>query len=164
VRVIDIALKFLFGWTTECIAESEKPLLYSHLYSHTSVKTIVQWFQLIQTGKFQMFDDYMANASSPSTESYTGYSLPQYQLRHIRTPIACFCGGRDTLPNTERLLEVLPKDKQVLVHKEEKYEHLDFMWAKDLSRTVYPKILTLMGKYNNDNNNSKRKEEDSFEL
>lgn len=155
VKVIDFSLKFLFGWTTDCIANEEKALLYSHLYSHTSVKTIVQWFQLIQSGKFQMFDDYM----SSSSESYTGYSLPQYQLRHIRTPIACFCGGRDTLPQTERLLQVLPKANQVLVHKEERYEHLDFMWAKDIAHTVYPKILTLMEKYNNNN-----KEEDSLEL
>jgi lysosomal acid lipase/cholesteryl ester hydrolase len=159
VKAIDFALKFLFGWTTECLAESEKPLLYSHLYSHTSVKTIVQWFQLIQTGKFQMFDDYMANASSSGTENYSGYSLPQYQLGHIRTPTACFCGGRDTLPQTPLLLASLPKDKKVFVHTEERYEHLDFMWAKDIAQTVYPKILKLMDKYSN-----AQKEEDSLEL
>jgi len=155
VKAIDFALRFLFGWTTECLAESEKPLLYSHLYSHTSVKTIVQWFQLIQTGKFQMFDDYMINTS----ECYTGYSLPQYQLRHIRTPVACFCGGRDTLPQTAQLLAALPKDKKVFVHTEEKYEHLDFMWAKDIAQTIYPKILMLMDRYSN-----VQKKEDSFEL
>lgn len=159
VKAIDFALKFLFGWSTECLAESEKPLLYSHLYSHTSVKTIVQWFQLIQTGKFQMFDDYMANASSSGSENYAGYSLPQYQLGHIRTPTACFCGGRDTLPQTPLLLSALPIDKKVLVHKEEQYEHLDFMWAKDIAQTIYPKILRLMEKYSNS-----RKEEDSLEL
>lgn len=144
VTIIDFALKFLFGWTTSCIAESEKPLLYSHLYSHTSVKTIVQWFQSIQTGKFQMFDDYMM---STGTE-YSGYSLPQYQLGQINTPIACFCGGRDTLPQTPLLLASLPKDRKILVHIEERYEHLDFMWAEDIAQTIYPKILPLLEKYN----------------
>jgi len=144
VKLIDFSLKFLFGWTTECLAESEKPLLYSHLYSHTSVKTIVQWFQSIQTGKFQMFDDYMFNAGS---DSYSGYSVPQYPIGQIRVPIACFCGGRDTLPQTSLLLSSIPADKKVLVHIEERYEHLDFMWAKDIAQTVYPKVLRLLEKY-----------------
>jgi len=156
VTMIDFALKFLFGWTTECLSESEKPLLYSHLYSHTSVKTVVQWFQMIQSSKFQMFDDYMA---SNSAESYSGYTLPQYQLGHIRTPVACFCGGRDTLPLTPMLVSALPKDKLVMFHTEEKYEHLDFMWAKDLSQTVFPKILGLMEKYSR-----KQNHEDRYEL
>jgi len=160
VWFIDLALKFLFGWDTSCIAESEKPLLYSHLYSHTSVKTVVHWFQMIQTNKFQMFDDCMLNHSSNSgSECYTGYTLPQYQLAHIRTPIACFCGGRDTLPKTAVLLASIPKDKTVLVHTEEKYEHLDLMWAQDIAQKIYPKILSLLDKYN-----SVWKEEDSYEL
>jgi len=154
VAMIDFALKFLFGWTTECMSESEKPLLYSHIYSHTSVKTVVQWFQMIQSSKFQMFDDYMASNAA----SYSGYSLPQYQLNHIRTPVACFCGGRDSLPLTPRLIAALPKDKLVLLHTEEKYEHLDFMWAKDLSQSVFPKILGLMEKY------SIKHKEDRYEL
>jgi len=154
VKLIDFSLKFLFGWTTECLSESEKPLLYSHLYSHTSVKTVVQWFQMIQCSKFQMFDDYMA---SNYAENYTGYTLPQYQLGQIRTPIACFSGGRDTLPLTPLLLSSLPKDRLVFVHKEEKYEHLDFMWAHDLSQKIFPKILALMNKYSSE-------QEDSYEL
>lgn len=145
VKFIDYALKFLFGWDTQCLDTNEKPLLYSHLYSHTSVKAIVHWFQMIQHNKFQMFDDLMYNATP---DNYSGYALPHYPLRNIRTPVACFCGGRDTLPQTANLLASLPKDKKVLVHSEEKYEHLDFMWAKDVSQKIYPKILTLMEKHN----------------
>jgi lysosomal acid lipase/cholesteryl ester hydrolase len=160
VQLIDLSLKFLFGWDTTCLAENEKPLLYSHIYSHASVKTVVQWFQIIQTSKFQMFDDYKSDniSASSGSDCYPGYVLPQYQLGQIRTPTACFCGGRDTLPHTSDLLLSLPKDKRVLVHIEEKYEHLDFMWARDVAQTIYPKIKTLLSKYNN------AKEEDFCEL
>jgi lysosomal acid lipase/cholesteryl ester hydrolase len=149
-QIIDLALKFLFGWDTACIADSEKTLLYSHIYSHASVKTVVQWFQIIQTSKFQMFDDYKsANISSSSaSDCYPSYVLPQYQVGQIKAPIACFCGGRDTLPHTSELLASLPTDKRIFVHIEEKYEHLDFMWASDVAQTIYPKILTLLKKYN----------------
>jgi lysosomal acid lipase/cholesteryl ester hydrolase len=150
VQLIDLALKFLFGWDTSCLSEQEKPLLYSHIYSHASVKTVVQWFQMIQSCRFQMFDDYKSSNISPGSghDIYPGYVLPQYQLGQIKTPVACFCGGRDTLPQTSDLLRALPKDKRVFVHVEEKYEHLDFMWAKDIAVTIYPKILDLLGKFN----------------
>jgi len=70
-----------------------------------------------------------------------------------------FLWWQDTLPQTTLLLSSLPKDKLVLVHVEEKYEHLDFMWAQDLAQKVFPKILTLMSKYA-----CERKEEDRYEL
>jgi len=159
VQLIDLALKFLFGWDTSCLSEKEKPLLYSHIYAHASVKTVVQWFQIIQTRKFQMFDDYKSsNVSSFGSESYPGYVLPSYQTAQIKTPIACFCGGKDTLPNNSELIASLPKDRVVEVHIVDKYEHLDFMWASDVAETVYPKILTLLAKYN------RGKEEDRCEL
>jgi len=160
VQLIDLSVKFLFGWDTACLAENEKTLLYSHIYSHASVKTLVQWFQIIQTGKFQMFDDYKSsNVSSGSgSDRYLGYVLPQYQLGQIRTPVACFCGGRDTLPHTDDIIDAIPKDKRALVHMEPKYEHLDFMWARDVSTRIYPKVKTLLSKYNSG------KEEDSCEL
>lgn len=159
VQLIDLALKFLFGWDTSCLSEKEKPLLYSHIYAHASVKTVVHWFQIIQTRKFQMFDDYKSsNVSSFGSESYPGYVLPSYQTAQIKTPIACFCGGKDTLPNNSELIASLPKDQVVEVHIVDKYEHLDFMWASDVAETVYPKILTLLAKYN------RGKEEDRCEL
>jgi lysosomal acid lipase/cholesteryl ester hydrolase len=91
VQLIDLALKFLFGWDTACISTQEKELLYSHIYSHASVKTVVQWFQMIQSSKFQMFDDYKsANISSYGSETYPGYVLPCYQTGQIQTPVAFF--------------------------------------------------------------------------
>jgi len=159
VKLIDLSLKFLFGWDTACLSEKEKPLLYSHIYAHASVKTVVHWFQIIQTRKFQMFDDYKSsNVSSYGSEAYPGYVLPSYQTKHIKTPIACFCGGKDTLPNNSELIASLPKDQTVLVRMVDKYEHLDFMWGNDVAETVYPDILALLAKYNC------CKDEDCFEL
>jgi len=159
VRLIDFALKFLFGWDTACLSDKEKPLLYSHIYAHASVKTVVQWFQIIQSGKFQMFDDYKSdnNNSNAGSASYPGYVLPSYQLHQIRTPVACFCGGRDTLPQSSEIVRAIPADKRALIHIEEKYEHLDFMWATDVAKTIYPKILNLLQKYS-------AKEDDCCEL
>jgi lysosomal acid lipase/cholesteryl ester hydrolase len=149
VHTIDMAVSFLFGWTAHCIDPAEKALLYSHIYSFSSVKTVVHWFQIIQGSKFQMFDDCMAAANIFNPyDRYTTKTLPTYNTEQLRCPIACFYGGRDNLPNTKAVLASLPKDKIALLHKEDDYEHLDFMWAKDTGHKIYPKILGLLKKYN----------------
>jgi lysosomal acid lipase/cholesteryl ester hydrolase len=49
--VIDVATWGLFSWTSEFLAY--KSVVYRHLYSYTSVKMVVHWFQIIRTGRFQ---------------------------------------------------------------------------------------------------------------
>ena len=44
VGVIDMAVHFLFGWTTRNISTPSKEVCYGHLYSFTSVKVIVVGF------------------------------------------------------------------------------------------------------------------------
>jgi len=149
VQAIDTSINFLFGWTASCIDPCEKPLLYAHIYSFSSVKTVVHWFQIIQTTKFQMFDDTLAvNSSSNPYDRYTNTSLPQYRTLQLQCPVALFYGGRDNLPNTKALLANMPKDRVALIHKEDEYEHLDFMWAKDTGKKISPHVLTLLNKYN----------------
>jgi lysosomal acid lipase/cholesteryl ester hydrolase len=41
VRVIDASCHFLFGWTGDNMATDQKVVSYQHLYSLTSVKTLV---------------------------------------------------------------------------------------------------------------------------
>lgn len=150
-NAIDIACRFLFGWDMKCIDASEKDLLYAHLYSYGSVKCVVHWFQIIQNSTFQMFDDSLTSSSGASASPYDCYSfqnMPQYRTMQIKCPVACFIGGRDNLPNSKQVLANLPKDKLVYVHKEEEYEHLDFMWAKDSGTNTIPKILTLLETHN----------------
>jgi len=45
VQLIDACLNFLFSWKTKMI--DHKAVFYGHLYSYTSVKSVVQWFQVI---------------------------------------------------------------------------------------------------------------------
>jgi lysosomal acid lipase/cholesteryl ester hydrolase len=149
VHTIDKAILFLFGWSAHCIDPAEKSLLYSHIYSFSSVKTVVHWFQIIQAAKFQMFDDCMANnVSSNPYDRYTTKALPHYRTMQLQCPVACFYGGRDNLPNTKAVLANIPKSRVVLLHKEEEYEHLDFMWAKDTGTKICPKVLDLLKEYN----------------
>eukprot|EP01113_Clastostelium_recurvatum_P043213 TRINITY_DN7101_c0_g1_i1.p1 TRINITY_DN7101_c0_g1~~TRINITY_DN7101_c0_g1_i1.p1 ORF type:complete len:484 (-),score=119.34 TRINITY_DN7101_c0_g1_i1:81-1532(-) len=69
VALLDYAVNFLFGWNCKCLDPAEKKLLYSHIYSFASVKAVVHWFQIIQSGRFQMFDESLL-VRGPSNVSY----------------------------------------------------------------------------------------------
>lgn len=143
VRLIDICMQFLFGWSMKEFEPSEKPLLYSHIYSYSSVKCLVHWFQITRTKRFQMFDGHISPRDSLS---YPSYLLPSYQLGKIRCPIAIFHGGKDTIPETELLLsEVNPK---TVSYKEDNYEHLDFLWGASAPSKVFNKVLGLVNEAN----------------
>ncbi|KAI9000219.1 Alpha/Beta hydrolase protein [Gaertneriomyces semiglobifer] len=97
--VIDVSVKFLFKWRAEMVPY--KNVVYQHLYSYTSVKCVVHWFQIIRNGRFQMYDE------SPTVlpNSTSGHVVPKFPTEHIRTPIALFYGGQDTLADMNWLLE-----------------------------------------------------------
>lgn len=54
-KVIDGSLSFLFNWRGENIIPAQKMAAYAHLYSFTSTKSVVHWFQIMRNKTFQMF-------------------------------------------------------------------------------------------------------------
>jgi lysosomal acid lipase/cholesteryl ester hydrolase len=102
--VIDVCMWGLFDWNSEFM--HHKQIIYRHLYSYTSVKCVVHWFQIMKSGTFQMFDD------SPSVlpgNQQSGYHVPRFPTNQIQTPIALFYGGKDTLPDMKYILKNIRK-------------------------------------------------------
>ncbi|KAJ3157099.1 cholesterol esterase [Geranomyces variabilis] len=137
--LIDISCYFLFKWSAEMI--DHKNVVYQHLYSYTSVKCVVHWFQIIRNGRFQMYDE------SPTVlpNSSSGHVVPKFPTEHIQTPIALFYGGKDTLADMSWLLAETATPVYCL--KVDEYEHICFLWARGLDKTVYPAILGLLNEY-----------------
>ena len=134
---------FLFGWKSLKLDPKEKQMLYSHLYSTTSVKSVIQWFQILHHGKFMMYDPSMCQKS----EGYQEQEMPIYDISKFDVPTALLCGKNDTLPDTKKLTDTLPPECVILKEDFEGYEHLDLMWAKDTSTTVIPKMRNILSKY-----------------
>jgi len=139
-QLIDSSCKFLFGWDMKNITAADKPILYSHIYSYSSVKAVVHWFQIMRSQRFQMYDDKKWEAAFGK---YTGDLAPAYPISQIPCPIAVFYGGRDSLPDTKSLLKQLPKSSVVV--EEPSYEHMDFLYSRHALQSVYPRLLQLLG-------------------
>ncbi|KYK57878.1 hypothetical protein DCS_04891 [Drechmeria coniospora] len=143
-RVIDMALSFLFRWRTRNISASQKLAAYPHLYSFTSTKSVVHWFQVIRNKCFQMYDDDVQQPLMVSTSSK--YSkVAKYPTRNIRTPIVLVYGGSDSLVDIESMLKELPP--QTVSTEIPHYEHLDFLWARDVDAQVFQHVFDALDSF-----------------
>ncbi|KAL2137912.1 hypothetical protein VTI28DRAFT_7848 [Corynascus sepedonium] len=146
-RVIDLGLSFLFNWRTQNISTSQKLAAYPHLYSFTSTKSVVHWFQIIRTKSFQMYDDdvvrpplFPFSSSATKGRSSNKYTkVARYPTRNIRTPVVLVYGGSDSLVDIRAMLRELPP--QTAAVEVPHYEHLDFLWARDVHEQVFPHVF-----------------------
>ena len=101
--------------------------LYRHLYSTTSVKAVVHWFQIIGSREFQFYSDGQDDFSKQ----------PKYPIERINTNIYAVLGTKDTIADKEYLLSKLKNCKLLELTD---YEHLDVIWGSDVRKEVFPFI------------------------
>jgi lysosomal acid lipase/cholesteryl ester hydrolase len=143
-RTIDLGLSFLFNWQTKNISSSQKLAAYPHLYSFTSTKSVVHWFQIIRNRCFQMYDDDVHQPMSVSTS--TRYSkVAKYPTRNIKTPVVLVYGGSDSLVDIKAMLRELPP--QTVATEIPHYEHLDFLWARDVDLQVFQHVFDALDSF-----------------
>jgi lysosomal acid lipase/cholesteryl ester hydrolase len=152
VRVIDMSLSFLFDWSCQNISPHQKLAAYPHLYSFTSTKSVVHWFQIIRNKSFQMYDD---DSSSPfsigASDRY--YKVAKFPTRNIKTPTVLVYGGSDSLVDIKTMLRELPKHTMAFEIKH--FEHLDFLWAQEVDCLVFPHVFNALRYYSPGNANER---------
>jgi lysosomal acid lipase/cholesteryl ester hydrolase len=144
VRTIDMGLSFLFGWHARNISTSQKLAAYPHLYSFTSTKSVVHWFQIIRTKSFQMYDDDVQQVLPlGSVSKYT--KVAKFPTRNIKTPIVLVYGGSDSLVDIDVMLKELPT--HTIATEIPHYEHLDFLWARGVETLVFPHVFDALNSF-----------------
>lgn len=159
VRLIDTSLNFLFNWTAVNIAPHQKLAAYPHLYSFTSTKSVVHWFQIIRNGVFQMYDDEAPNPITSNRSKY--YKVAKFPTKNIKTPIVLVYGGSDSLVDINIMLKELPR--HTIAKEIPHYEHLDFLWASTVDQLVFPHVFEALDEYaGSDNLNFEPRKEKRF--
>ncbi|KAK3641572.1 cholesterol esterase [Elasticomyces elasticus] len=141
---IDKCLLYLFNWKTLNITAHQKLAAYPHLYSFTSTKSVVHWFQIIRNGTFQMYDDEVSTPLAVGNGSQY-YKVAKFPTRNIKTPIVLVYGGSDSLVDIKLMLKELPR--HTVAKGIQKYEHLDLLWASDVDELVFPHVLEALDSY-----------------
>ncbi|EEP78891.1 hypothetical protein UREG_03737 [Uncinocarpus reesii 1704] len=151
VRIIDVSLSLLFNWRGANISTVQKLAAYPHLYSYTSTKSVVHWFQIIRNKSFQMYDDDVGpTLNIGGVARY--YKPAKFPTRNIRTPIALVYGGSDSLVDIDVMLKELPR--HTVATSIPHYEHLDFLWAKDVHKMVFPRVFEALRKFDSNVGNA----------
>lgn len=144
VRVIDMSLSFLFNWSSNNISFAQKLAAYPHLYSFTSTKSVVHWFQIIRNQSFQMYDDdVQAPLSLGASDRY--YKVAKFPTRNIKTPIVLVYGGSDSLVDIEVMMKELPH--HTIAKEVPHFEHLDFLWGTEVDSLVFPHVFEALTTY-----------------
>ncbi|XP_034235843.1 lipase 3-like [Thrips palmi] len=97
----------------------------------------IEHFGVINLGRFRPFGKGVNDPNPPA----------DYNLTAVSAPVALYYSTTDGLidpKDVDRLARLLPKvhDKYLVPHK--RFNHVDFMWAKDARSLVYNKILSNM--------------------
>ncbi|QLG72577.1 hypothetical protein HG535_0D02850 [Zygotorulaspora mrakii] len=134
---VDLGCRLLFDWNARNITARQKLASYGKLYSTTSVKSIVHWFQILHSQKFQMFeesDDILNSLHRP-------YEVATFPTRtNIKIPILLIYGGSDSLVDIKVMKENLPA-KRVFDIRIDDHEHLDLLWGKDVDTLVVLNVI-----------------------
>ncbi|KAG8700687.1 hypothetical protein FRC08_004556 [Ceratobasidium sp. 394] len=137
VKVIDTALTLLFDWRGGNISLSQKIAAYAHLYSYTSTKSVVHWFQIMRNAGFQMYDDEVQAPVSFLGKKF--YHPAKFPTRNIVTPIFLLYGESDSLVDIDVMLAELPK--HTTYQGVPNHEHVDMLWGRDVHEVVIPHVL-----------------------
>ncbi|ORY83263.1 Alpha/Beta hydrolase protein [Protomyces lactucae-debilis] len=163
VRILDLSMKFLFGWHSRNMTFQQKAASYYHLYSFASVKSLVHWFQIIRSGQFQMYDDDLAVAQTkrpvrteserrsrstsrrPLVRAGSFYQAARFPTRNIAAPIVLMYGGSDSLVEIDVMLSALPS--HTITYCIPHFEHLDFLWGQEVDTLVIPQVLAYLKRF-----------------
>ncbi|KAL5483153.1 hypothetical protein ACEPAI_8382 [Sanghuangporus weigelae] len=144
--IISRSLSFLFAWSSARITTTQKIAAYAHLYSTTSTKAVVHWFQIMRNAEFTMYDDDVRSGLSPLVfkagdrgKARFYYRPARFPTRNIKTPTVLLYGTRDSLVDIDVMKSQLPEHAKAIPL--DGYEHLDILWGEHVHREVIPHVL-----------------------
>ncbi|KAH3687775.1 hypothetical protein WICPIJ_001238 [Wickerhamomyces pijperi] len=150
VKVIDVSIKMLFNWKSKNIDQSQRISSFKHLYSPTSVKCIVHWFQIIRNGSFQLFDENVSVTNS-LTKVFQPATFPT--KTNIKVPVKLIYGDIDSLVNIDKYSSLLPAELTEAVAIPA-HEHLDIIWGRDVDKLIFPHVLKFLAEHRPDSKSS----------
>lgn len=127
---------------------SNTPVIFSHTPSGASMKQLYHYGQGVNSGKFRQYNHGILK----NLHVYGSAEPPEYKLENVNAPVAIlYSKYNDWLSAFEDVEKLIKRIQNVVELYEvpwEKFCHMDFLWAKDVDKLVYEKVLELFAKYN----------------
>ncbi|XP_011305498.1 lipase 1 [Fopius arisanus] len=156
--LINIITKRLCGYPFELALGADREefdvseefvTLMCHYPAGTSSKVFQHYGQLIRSGKFEHFQ---YSKRTRNREVYGEDQAPEYNVTNIKAPTIIFQGQNDPIANSKNvnnLIDDLSSDielnHQVIGY--DKFDHKDFVVAKDVVNFLYKPMLKILEKF-----------------
>ncbi|CAG7718918.1 unnamed protein product [Allacma fusca] len=136
-------LFLLCGYNAEQLNDTMLPIIMGHTPAGASVRSLVHYAQGVNSGEFMQYD----HGKQKNLERYGQEKPPRYDVSKITAPIALYWGENDWLgvkSDVARLAELLPnlQRKYRVVH--DKFNHMDFLFAKNVDTLLYETVEAFM--------------------
>ncbi|KAJ8675732.1 hypothetical protein QAD02_011518 [Eretmocerus hayati] len=136
----------LFGFDNPQFNYDKLPLILSHTPAGIALKVAVHYFQEMNTGRFAHYD----YGPKINMKLYNSTVVPEYDVSKIQTPIGIFWSENDWITNRDDIMEFyskIPNKIMMYTITNKKFNHVDFMWAKDADKFVYTELIEAMNPY-----------------
>lgn len=117
------------------------PMMATNDVGGTGTLNLQHWYQLMRTGKYETF-----NRTAMGGADSVPYPVEKLKTALNNTDILLLSGSIDafSMPkDVEHLKSHLPTERTTHILVED-YNHLDYMWAKDVDETVNPKVMEFL--------------------
>lgn len=119
------------------------PVITGHTPAGASTNNLVHYAHGIRSGRFRQFD----HGSISNLRLYGNIRPPNYNLRNIRAPVALHYSSNDWLAEPIDVAELnagLPNSLGMFLVPDQRFNHLDFMWAIDVRTLLYDRVINIM--------------------
>lgn len=115
------------------------PLIFKHFPAGTGSMAIIHYGQSKKSGRFAQFDHGFMN----NLHRYGTFDPPDYGLHNVTVPIILHYGLNDRLAATVDVLKLHTelKNSHLREVQHPKFNHADFVWAKDVETILYNDVI-----------------------
>ncbi|XP_044254103.1 lipase 1-like [Tribolium madens] len=122
------------------------PVILTNAPSNAALKQFLHYAQLIQNGGFSQYDF----GKDKNNEIYGTDTPPAYDLSKISAPVAVYYGKNDQLVpylDAQTVIKKLGNVANDYLVPYDLFDHLDFLFAKDVVNMLYLELLKVMQNY-----------------
>ncbi|XP_028159363.1 lipase 1-like [Ostrinia furnacalis] len=136
----------LFGPDARGLERDFVRTLFGHFPEGSSRKLFDHLIQIIERNKFAKYD----YGCESNLVEYGTEEPPEFDLSQVSMKVALFMGSNDYLasvPDAERLRDDLPNVVHYQVMPYEDFNHIDFVWGREMPTNLYPYLMPVIEKY-----------------
>ncbi|KAI5646275.1 alpha/beta-hydrolase lipase region domain-containing protein [Phthorimaea operculella] len=137
----------IFGFNYDQINVTQGPVIAAHYPSTLSTKQLIHYGQLIKSATFRRYDYGL----DKNMDIYGSELPPDYPVENISSPVALFYTKKNDWSSIYEDVLILKNKLPNLVDFYEvshpSWAHMDYLWAKDVKKFAYVRLLELFKKY-----------------